>query len=410
MPNVTLPDLDYVINAGGTELQNRLTRMQKNTNQNDIFVCSEYSCLTFNIAINCCCHYNWVDYAFLLLASTFKRGFVPDVATYTTLIRGLVSQHKSAEARLFFTNLIKFRQVQPNVVTFNTMINGLCKRCHTDIALWLFRFMEKCHCAPDSITYNTVIDSLCKGGLVDDALNLHSEVMEKRILPDVWTYPSIIQVLCSLKRWEEVGLLLNQMIYDMKISPDVQTFSILVDAYSKSGKLDDAKYIIQMMNERGEYPNIVTYNTLMQAYCSQGQMDGALAVLNTIKSKKIMPISYTYNILLDAYCRDLKLDIAKDLYRKMAFDGLSRTVITHNILLHGLCLLDRDTYNIIIRGCLSNKKYDEACKLVDKMVDFGFLADAITSPLLKYLLLSGEQDPNLLAMHQKFLHSGFTAL
>ncbi|KAK1385991.1 hypothetical protein POM88_023726 [Heracleum sosnowskyi] len=36
MPNVTLPDLDYVINAGGTELQNGLTRMQKNTNQNDM--------------------------------------------------------------------------------------------------------------------------------------------------------------------------------------------------------------------------------------------------------------------------------------------------------------------------------------------------------------------------------------
>ncbi|KAK1386059.1 hypothetical protein POM88_023794 [Heracleum sosnowskyi] len=157
------------------------------------------------------------------------------------------------------------------------MINGLCKTGHTDIALWLFRFMEKCHCTPDSITYNTVIDSLCKGGLVDDALNVHSEVMEKRILPDVWTFSPIIQVLCSLKRWEEVGLLLNQMIYDMKISPDVHTFSILLDAYSKSGKLDDAKYIIQMMNERGEYPNIVTYNTLMQAYCSQGQMDGALA-------------------------------------------------------------------------------------------------------------------------------------
>ncbi|KAK1386285.1 hypothetical protein POM88_024020 [Heracleum sosnowskyi] len=77
-----------------------------------------------------------------------------------------------------------------------------------------------------------VIDSLCNGGLVDDALNLHSEVMEKRILPDVWTYSPIIQVLCSLKRWEEVGLLLNQMIYDMKISPDVHSFSILVDAYS----------------------------------------------------------------------------------------------------------------------------------------------------------------------------------
>ncbi|KAK1386035.1 putative pentatricopeptide repeat-containing protein, mitochondrial [Heracleum sosnowskyi] len=255
------------------------------------------SIITFNIAINCCCHSNRVDYAFSLLATTFKRGFVPNVVTYNTLIRGLLSQHKFAEARLFFANLIKFRQVQPNVVTFTTMIDGLCKTGHTDMALSLFRFMEKSDCEPNTVTYNAIVNSLCKRGLVDDALNLHSRMMDEGIFPDVWTYSPIIQVLCSLKRWEEVGLLLDQMIHDMKISPDVHTFTILVDAYSKSGKLDDAKHLIQIMNERGENPDIVTYTSLMQGYCSQGQMDEALAMLNTIRSKKIMPTCYTYSIL-----------------------------------------------------------------------------------------------------------------
>ncbi|KAK1385608.1 Tetratricopeptide-like helical domain-containing protein [Heracleum sosnowskyi] len=414
---------------------------------------------TFNIAINCCCHSNRVNYAFSLLATTFKRGFVPDVVTYNTLIRGLLSQHKSAEARLFFANLIKFREIQPDVITFNTMIDGLCKTGHTDMALWLFRFMEKCNCEPNTITYTSIIDSLCKRGLVDDALNLHSRMMEKCILPDVWTYNRIIQVLCNLNRWEEVSMLLNWMMEDLKISPDVHTFTILVDAYSKSGKLDDAKHIIQIMNERGENPDIVTYTSLMQGYCSQGQMDEAMAMLNTIRSKKIMPTSYTYNILVNAYCREQKLDIAMDLYRNMASDGLSPTVVTHNILLHGLCQLGKsmealtffykiqglghkpdivtyetllgglcknhyvdkalslfrtiecnglipesNTYNIIIRGCLWSKKYDGACKLVDKMVDCGFSSDAATTSVLRHLLLSKAQDPTLVALYQKCLH------
>ncbi|KAK1386122.1 Pentatricopeptide repeat-containing protein [Heracleum sosnowskyi] len=352
--------------------------------------------ITFNIAINCCCHSNRVDYAFSLLLSAFKRGFVPDVFTYTTLIRGHLSQHKSAEARLFFTNLIKLNELQPDVVTDNTVINGLCKTGHTQMAIWLFRFMEKSDCKPNTVTYNTVIDSLCQHGLVDDALILQSEMMEKGILPNVWTYSPLIQVLCKLNRWEELSLLLQQMIEDMNISPNVHTFTILVDAYAKSGKLDDAKQIIKIMNERGEYPNIVTYNSLMQAYCSQGQMDEAMV-----------------------------------LYRNMECEGLSPTVVTHNILLHGLCQLgglcksnyvdkalsffqtmecnglipESKTYNIIICGCLWNKKYNEASKLVHKMVDCGFSADAITTSLLQQILTK-VQDPTLLAMHQKCLQSG----
>ncbi|XP_074332070.1 uncharacterized protein LOC141668905 isoform X1 [Apium graveolens] len=399
--------------------------------------------VSFNIAINCCCHSNRLDYAFSLLGGVFKRGFVPNVVTYTTLIRGLLSQHKPSEARLLFTNLIKLREFEPNIVTYSTMINGLCKTGHTDMALWLFRFMQDSDCKPDTITYNMIIGSLCKHGRVDDALNVHSEMIEKGVLPDVWTYSPIIQVLCNVNRWEEVSMFLKQMMDDMNISPDVRTFTILVYAYSKSGKLDDAEQVIEIMNERGEYPDIVTYSTLMHGYCTQGKMDEALAVLSTIKSKEIILDCYTYNILLDAFCRELKLDIAMDLYRKMASEGLSPDVVTHNILLHGLCQLGKstealtffykiqdlghkpnivtyetllgglcknhyvdkalslfqamecnglipesDTYNIIIRGCIRDKKYNEACKLVDKMVDCGFSADASTNTLLEHNQLS----------------------
>lgn len=196
--------------------------------------------ITFSIAINRYCHCDRLDYAFSLLAGIFKRGFVPDVVTYTTIVRGLLSEGKAAEAEVLFINLIKFKEIQPDVVTFSTMINGLCKTRHTNMALWMFEFMEKCYCKPNKVTYSTVIDSLCKCALVNEALSLHLEMLEKGILPDVWTYNSIIQVLCDVDRWEEVDLLLKHMIDDMNISPSAHTFNILVDACLKSGKIDDA--------------------------------------------------------------------------------------------------------------------------------------------------------------------------
>ncbi|KAK1386058.1 hypothetical protein POM88_023793 [Heracleum sosnowskyi] len=103
------------------------------------------------------------------------------------------------------------------------------------------------------------------------------------------------------------------------------------------------------------------------------------------------PDMVTYKTLLDGLCKNHYVDKALSLFRTIKYHGL---------------IPDSDTYNIIIRGCLRNEKYNEACKLVGKMIDCGFLADEITSSLLLQLLLSEVQHPTLLAMHHKILHSG----
>lgn len=67
------------------------------------------------------------------------------------------------------------------------------------------------------------------------------------------------------------------------------------------------------------------------------------------------------------------------------------------------CMPEDVTYNTLIRGCFENKKYDEACVLIDEMVADGFSVDASTTSMLLYLLKSKEQDPALLALRKKFL-------
>uniref|UniRef100_A0A6N2L8Q5 Pentatricopeptide repeat-containing protein n=1 Tax=Salix viminalis TaxID=40686 RepID=A0A6N2L8Q5_SALVM len=43
-------------------------------------------------------------------------------------------------------------------------------------------------CKPDVVTYNTIIDSLCKDRLVNDAMEFLSEMLDRGIQPDVVTY------------------------------------------------------------------------------------------------------------------------------------------------------------------------------------------------------------------------------
>ncbi|WOH13825.1 hypothetical protein DCAR_0933336 [Daucus carota subsp. sativus] len=176
--------------------------------------------VTFNTIIHSCCHLNTLDYAFSLLAGIIKSGWVPDVYTYNTLIKGLLSQDRPLEAEHLFRNLIRFREIQPDVVTYNTIIDGLCKTSNTSMALKLLRMMEKLGCKPDAITYNSIIDSLCKERQVDHALDLVSEMTLKGIPPNVITYNTLLQGLCSSGRWEDIERLLSEM-GARKIPPDL---------------------------------------------------------------------------------------------------------------------------------------------------------------------------------------------
>ncbi|KAK1386176.1 hypothetical protein POM88_023911 [Heracleum sosnowskyi] len=193
---------------------------------------------TFSIVINCCCHLKQVDYGFCFVGSIFKRGFFPDVVTYTTLLRGLISEDKFLEAELLLKKLLKSKHIASDVVIFTTVSDGLCKIGNTSVAVRLFRYMEKKGYMPNTVTFNIIVDSLCKYRLVDDALDVH-------------------------------------------------TYSILVDAHGRDGKIKDAEDLIEFMIRRGQYPNVVAYSSLTDGYFLRGEFDKALKVFETMRNEMV---------------------------------------------------------------------------------------------------------------------------
>ncbi|XP_071914368.1 pentatricopeptide repeat-containing protein At5g25630-like [Coffea arabica] len=281
---------------------------------------------TLNIMINCCCVVGRVDLAFSTLSGFFKRGFVPNVVTFSTLLKGLFRDHKVPEAQELFKKIIKEKLCKPNETMLGIVIDGLCKAGNTQTAIDLLRAMEKRGrpCKPTAIIYNTVIDSLCKDKMVDEGLALLQDIP-----PNVVTYSCLIHGLCNLSRWEDVDKLFYEMkVY--KIVPDVISFNIVVDALCKEGHIEDAEEVVRIMIQQGQNPNLVTYTSLMDGYCLQRRIDDTRRVFDTMVASGFTPNLHSYGILINAYYKTKKLEAAMKLFREIPHKGLTLDIVLYN--------------------------------------------------------------------------------
>jgi pentatricopeptide repeat protein len=80
-------------------------------------------------------------------------------------------------------------RLHPQCLLFNILLKGLCDENNSQEALELLHTMAHNggSCAPDVVSYNTVIDGLCKDGQVDNAYNLFCEMPDRGIALDVMT-------------------------------------------------------------------------------------------------------------------------------------------------------------------------------------------------------------------------------
>ncbi|CAL5416392.1 unnamed protein product [Camellia sinensis] len=330
---------------------------------------------TLTIVINCLCRLNRVDYGFSVVASFFKRGYVPSVYTFSTLMNGFILQDKTGKAMELFNKLVKEEEIKPNEVM-------------------VLRSMQKWNYKPNVVMYNTIIDSLCKDRNVDDALSLLVEMTQQDVAPDVITYSTLIHGLCNLGQWEEAKRMLRDMT-DKNVSLNVLTFTTLIDALCKEGMAKEAEVVLEVMVQRGVCPDAVTYGALMDGYFLRGQMDKAIGVFHSMVDKGIEPSTISYNILINGYCKNMKIEEAMNVFREMPRKGLKPTIGTYNTVLQGLfgvgrcstaqALLnemqangqtpDYYTYCVLLDGLSKNGRIDEALLLFQELERSGINPD-----------------------------------
>ncbi|CAI9105592.1 OLC1v1004544C4 [Oldenlandia corymbosa var. corymbosa] len=299
---------------------------------------------SFNAFLDVLCKAKRAEKAYNLL-KLFGGRFRSDVFSYNIVTSGFCLIKRTPKALNILKEMVEKRGLEPNVMTYNIMLNGFFRAGQIKEAWKFFLQMKRRKCEIDVVTYTTMVHGFGVAGDVEKSQALFDEMVQNGVLPSVATYNALIQVLC------------------------------------KKDNVENALSALDQMMRKGYVPNITTFNVVIRGLCHAGMMGRAVEYIDRMEDSECEPNVQTYNLVIRYYCNAGDIDKALEFFGKMGRE---------------LCLPNLDTYNILISAMFVRKRSDDlvvAAKLLIEMTERGFLPRKFNfNRVLNGLLLTGNQE------------------
>jgi pentatricopeptide repeat protein len=198
-----------------------------------------------------------------------------------------------------FHNKMVENSFKPDVVTCNTLMNGLCLYGKIEKAIKLFQsWLEKGR-SVDVITYNTIIQAMCKTGDVDTALSFFADMEIRGLQPDAFTYNVVLSVLSEAGRSEEAQNMLHKLAESGKLSEKFSSPLMKPSVEeTETGTEDEGKSGTEPC-KNAEENAAEEYKKRVNELSTGGQLKEAKAVLDEMMQKGMPVDSSTYITLME---------------------------------------------------------------------------------------------------------------
>lgn len=267
-----------------------------------------------------------------------KFKYEPDEKTYAILIYGWCKVNRHEMAQRFLNEMVD-RGLEPNVVTYNILLNGICRRASLH---------------PDNRFDRTI-------QAAEDLLN---QMRNKGIEPDTISYSIILHVYSRAHK-PELSLYMFRSMKEKGICPTVATYTSLVKCLASCGRLEEAEELLSEMVRDGVCPTPATYNCFFKEYRGRKDVVGATKLYKKMKEMGLTsgPDIHTYNILLGMFSKLNRMEIIWEIWNDMVTSGTGPDLDSYTLLIHGLC---------------DKKKWREACQYFMEMIEKGYLPQKVT--------------------------------
>ncbi|TKY57043.1 Pentatricopeptide repeat-containing protein mitochondrial [Spatholobus suberectus] len=285
----------------------------------------------FCVLLDTLCKYGHVK----LAAEVFNRNknrFVPDVKVYTVLIYGWCKLGRVKTAKAFLSEMVE-RGIEPNVVTYNVLLNGVCRK----VSLHPEERFER---------------------TVRNAEEVFDEMRRSGIEPDVTSFSIVLHVY---SRAHKPQLVLDKLgaMKEKGICPNVVVYTSVIKCLASCGRLEDAEMLLEEMVREGVSPCAATYNCFFKEYRGRKDGESALKMFKRMKEDGLCaPSSHTYVILIRMFLRLNMIKVAKEMWDDMKATRAGPDLDLYTVLIHGLC---------------ERKNWREACHYFVEMIENGFL-------------------------------------
>ena len=292
----------------------------------------------YNVILHAMLWNNAAEPAFEYLAKMIRESVGIDIYTVNIFLR-FYSRPKShsLEKVAEMLKLMEKYQLQPDVVTFTTILNALCRAGRKDAVATIQKLMSGMNVKANYVTYGAMIDHLVKESIstgdengLKAAIRLLRELQESspssafgfRAQPTELTYTSLVQGFAR--------------------------FSVV---HASEDHLEMAEGLQKEMQELRLQPNRVTYNSLMTGNLAHGNTTRAMEHFDkyrALRRKRTSPSGFPV----------AKGGISKE-------DMMDEShLISENVPLA--------TWQALLAGLVAQKQFERAVAVVEEMYEVGY--------------------------------------
>ncbi|WCJ22667.1 Pentatricopeptide repeat (PPR) superfamily protein [Euphorbia peplus] len=266
---------------------------------------------------------------------TFRkfRRFLPifDTGCFNALLRTLCQEKSMSDARNVYHSLK--HQFKPNLQTFNILLSGW--KCPVEAEAF-FEEIRSLGIEPDVVSYNSLIDVYCKSREMDKAYKLVEEMREKDVLPDVITYTTIIGGLGLIGQPDKARSVLKEM-KEYGCYPDVAAYNAVIRNYCIAKRLADAEFLMDEMASKNLIPDATTYNLFFRVYYWQYDLRRSWNLYRRMMDVGCLPNTQSCMFLMRLCRRYDNVELAVWLWNDMVEKGFGSYILVSDVLFDLLC-------------------------------------------------------------------------
>ncbi|KAJ6365600.1 hypothetical protein OIU76_030390 [Salix suchowensis] len=371
--------------------------------------------VVYNTLISRFCKEGKVFEANNVLREMMRNDCSPNNYTCNILLYSLWKEGRISEAEELLQKMNE-RGYVIDTVTCNIVIDGLCNNGQLDKAIEIVSGMwthgsaalgnlgnsyislvddsdSRKKCMPDLISYSTIISGLCKAGRVDEAKKKFIEMTGKNLHPDSAIYDAFIHSFCKEGKISSAFRVLKDM-EKKGCNKTLQTYNSLIMGLGSKNQIFEIYGLMDEMRERGVSPNVSIYNNVLSSLCEGGRVKDAPSVLDEMLQKGIAPNISSFSILIKAFCKACDFSAVDEIFEiALNVSGHKEALysLTFNELLVGgevvkakelfETALDRSfdvgnfLYKDLIDHLCKDEKLDDASGILHKLIDKGHWID-----------------------------------
>merc|ERR1719263_2231608 len=127
--------------------------------------------------------------------------------------------------------------VEPDIVTYSTIVKGFCNSGSLDRALKVLKDM-KTHgkYSPDEVMYNSLLSGCAKEHRPDEALQLLSDMKKSGVAPSNYTLSMLVKLMGRCKRLNQAFIMLEDISREYGLKINVQVYTCLIQGCFNAGQ------------------------------------------------------------------------------------------------------------------------------------------------------------------------------